>query len=122
MISAAFGNLGEATRDHLLEASVRFFGVGFPNRKGDVLGLGGDKMAKAAIIRQTAGVSFAASKVAGEVSLLRKTMKHFYLLAYKPLESSEEFDKQKLEFSVKSHPEYRVHSLRRVETRDSFFR
>ncbi len=122
VISAAFGNLGEATRDHLLEASVRFFGVGFPNRLGDAFGLGGDKMAKAAIVHQTAGVSFAASRVSGEVSLLRKSMKHFYLLAYDPWEGSEEFDRKKLKFSVRNHPEYRVHSLRRVGTRDSFFR
>ena len=77
VISAAFGNLGEATRDHLLEAGARFFGVGFPNRMGDALGLWGDKMAQGTIVRQTAGVSLAASRVAEEVALLRKTMKHF---------------------------------------------
>ncbi len=122
VISAAFGNLGEATRDHLLEAGARFFGVGFPNRMGDALGLWGDKTARGAIIRQTAGVSFVASRVAEDLSLLRKTMKHFYLLAYEPTEGSEEFDEQNLKFSVRGHPEYRVHSLRRVGTRDSFFR
>ena len=89
---------------------------------GDAYGLWGDKTAQGTIIRETAGVSFAASRVVEEVSLLRKTMKQFYLLAYEPLEGSEEFDKEKPKFSVRSHPEYRVHSLRRVETRDSFFR
>ncbi len=45
VFSAAFGNLGRGTLDHLKLAGARFFGIGWKNRLGDAFGLGGDRMA-----------------------------------------------------------------------------
>lgn len=121
VISAAFGNIGEATLDHIQEAGVRFFAVTGDNKLGDVFNLGGDKAATKKILEETGGVAFDADSVAESIQQLHDTLKHYYLIAYEPADIEKSLSERKVEFNINGHPEYRIHVARRVAPADSFF-
>ncbi|RPI20238.1 MAG: hypothetical protein EHM61_27480 [Acidobacteria bacterium] len=118
VISAGFGGIGLGTLDHLQMAGARFFAISFPNKAGDVLGLGGDQMARKKVVEETGGISYSVAEVAGKIQVLRDGLKNVYLLAY---ESGETEEPGRVGLSVIKHAEYRVHFAPRVSSSDSFY-
>ena len=116
VISAGFGAIGLGTLDHLQIAGARFFGISFPNRAGDILGLGGDQMARKKVVEETGGISYSPEEVVGKLQVVRDALKKVYLLAYET-----EAGKERAEISVINHPEYRVHFAPRVSSTDPFY-
>jgi VWFA-related protein len=116
VLSAGFGAIGLGTLDHLEIAGARFFGISFPNKAGDVLGLGGDQMARKRVVEETGGISYSPQEVIGKLQVVRDALKKVYLLAYETGSG-----KQRAEISVVNHPEYRVHFAPRVSSTDSFY-
>lgn len=121
VISAAFGNIGKATQDHLQSAGVRFFAIRMRNSLGDIFNLGGDQTARKRIVEETGGISFDGDKILERIQLIHDSLKHYYLLAYDPADIEKPFSERKIQFLVSSHPYYRVHAVRRVDTSDSIF-
>jgi hypothetical protein len=117
VFSAGFGAIGLGTLDHLQIAGARFFGVSFPNKAGDILGLGGDQMARKKVIEETGGISYSPAEIMGRLAVVRDGLKMVYLLAY---EGGEE-DKGRAEISVVNHPGYRVHFAPRISSTDPFY-
>jgi len=116
VISAGFGAIGLGTLDHLEMAGARFFGISFPNKAGDILGLGGDQMARKKVVEQTGGISYSPAEVMGKLQVVRDALKMVYLLAYET-----EGGKKRAEIGVINHPEYRVHFAPRVSSTDPFY-
>jgi hypothetical protein len=117
VLSAGFGAIGLGTLDHLEIAGARFFGVSFPNKAGDILGLGGDQMARKKVIEETGGISYSPAEIRGKLEVVRDGLKLVYLLAYE----SGQGDKGRTEITVVDHPEYRVHFAPRVSSTDPFY-
>ncbi len=121
VISAGFGGIGEATLDHLHTAGARFFGVSLPNRKGDVLSLGGDQSARKRIVRRTGGIAYSGQEALAKIESLRDAMRHYYLLAYEPAPGDDDWTKRKVRFRIPGQPQATVHAVRRSAGRRSSF-
>ncbi len=117
VISAGFGAIGLGTLDHLQIAGARFFGISFPDKAGDILGLGGDQTARKRVVEETGGISYSPEEVMGRLGVVRDGLKMVYLLAY----DSGPGDKGRAEIGVINHPEYRVHFAPRVTSTDPFY-
>jgi len=116
VISAGFGAIGLGTLDHLQIAGARFFAISLPNKAGDILGLGGDQMARKKVVEETGGISYSPQEVIGKLQVVRDGLKMVYLLAYET-----EGGKGRAEISITNHPEYRVHFAPRVSSTDPFY-
>ena len=116
VISAGFGAIGLGTLDHLEMAGARFFAISLPNQAGDILGLGGDQMARKKVIEETGGISYSPEEVTGKLQVVRDGLKMVYLLAYQS-----EAGKKRADITVVNHPEYQVHFAPRVSSTDPFY-
>ncbi|MFB3906654.1 MAG: hypothetical protein ACE15E_24705 [Acidobacteriota bacterium] len=116
VISAGFGSIGPGTLDHLQIAGARFFAISLPNRAGDVLGLGGDQMARKRVVEETGGISYSPGEVREKLQIVRDGLKMLYLLVYET-----EGSKKRADIRVTNHPEYRVHFAPRVSSTDPFY-
>jgi hypothetical protein len=119
VFSAAFGNLGRGTLDHLKLAGARFFGIGWKNRLGDAFGLGGDRMARGELLRESGGLVWDAAKILERMELVADAMTHFYLAGWVPGEKAS--DEERPEFRVKGCPDCRVAAGRRVAGNNPFY-
>ncbi|RPJ61171.1 MAG: hypothetical protein EHM23_07900 [Acidobacteria bacterium] len=117
VLSAGFGAIGLGTLDHLQIAGARFFGISLPNKAGDVLGLGGDQMARKKVVEETGGISYSPAQVMGKLEVVRDGLKMVYLLAHETGQGG----KERVEISVANHAEYRVHFAPRVSSTDPFY-
>lgn len=118
VFSAAFGNLGRGTADHLALAGARFFGVGWKNRLGDAFGLGGDRLARGHLLKESGGLVFDAQVILERLELLTETMTHFYLVAWT---AEGEDGTAQPEFRVRGCPGCRIAAVRRLAARNPFY-
>lgn len=121
VISAGFGNLGEATQDHLELAGARFFAVSANNTLGDIFNLGGDQKARKRIVEHSGGLSFDLADTEEEVVRLAASMTDFYLIAYSPTELGRDLEKRDVSFQVPRHPQFSLHVARRSHGSSSFY-
>jgi hypothetical protein len=119
VFSAAFGNLGRGTEDHLREAGARLFAVGWKNSLGDAFNLWGDKTSQKELLKRSAGAQYSGREIMTRLDRLKTAMTSSYLLAYAP--SGEESSDSDVEIRVKGHPDYRISSLRRTAGENAFY-
>ncbi len=119
VFSAAFGNLGRGTEDHLREAGARLFAVGWKNSLGDAFNLWGDKTSRKGLLQHSAGAAYSGASIQQRLQSLKTAMTSFYLFAYAP--SPDEEPSEEVTISVVGHPEYQVNTLRRVANQNAFY-
>lgn len=119
VFSAAFGNLGQGTEDHLKEAGARLFAVGWKNSIGDAFNLWGDRTSQKELVRQTAGAKYSGPSILERLDRLTTAMTSRYLLAYAP--SEEEGEDEDVTIRIEGHPDYRITVLRRLATDNAFY-
>jgi len=118
LFSAAFGNLGRATVDHVLLAGARVFAVGWPNRTGDAFNLWGDRISRNEVIAESGGTAFSGARILERIDSVARTLKSYYLLAYDPPEGEE---KGTPEVRIPGQPGLKVTVLRRVASQNAFY-
>lgn len=121
VLSAAFGNLGRATMDHLALAGTRFFAISWKNRVGDALNLWGDRVSRGEILDESGGLSFPGPLAVEWAERISSSLKTFYLLAYEPAGSDEDGDRSKLQVRVPGKAGMQVSFARSVESKNSFY-
>ncbi len=119
VFSAAFGNLGRGTLDHLGLAGARFFGIGWKNRLGDAFGLGGDRMARGELWRESGGLVWEAGAILERMGLVAEALTHFYLAGWVPPETAGDDDRP--EFRLRNCGDCRVTAGRRVAGTHPFY-
>jgi hypothetical protein len=120
VFSAAFGNLGLGTADHLALAGARFFGVVWKNRVGDAFGLGGDRMARGYLLKESGGLVYDAEVILDRLELLAEVMSHSYLAAWTAGEGDSS-EGVRPEFRVRGCADCRIASARRVAVKNPFY-
>lgn len=110
VFSAAFGNLGPGTEEHVLERGGRVFAVGWKNRAGDVFNLGGDRAGLERLVNRSGGVFYPGDAIAERLRDLAEAMKSYYTLVYVPATDEGGGDVQ---VEVVGHPGCRVSYRRR---------
>ncbi len=119
VFSAAFGNLGRGTEDHLREAGARLFAVGWKNSLGDAFNLWGDKTSQKELLRNSAGAHYSGRSILEGLDRIKTAMTSFYLLAYAP--SDEEAQDDNVSIRIAGHPDYRISMLRRTAGQNAFY-
>lgn len=84
IFSAAFGNLGPGTEEHVLERGGRVFAVGWRNRAGNLFNLGGDRTALGRLVERSGGVFYSGEAIAERLEDLAEVMKSYYTVVYVP--------------------------------------
>lgn len=121
VLSAAFGNLGRATMDHLALAGTRFFAVTWKNRVGDALNLWGDRTSKGEILEESGGLSFPGPQAVEWAERISGSLKAFYLLAFEPAESETDGSRPGLQVRIPARPGLQVSFARSVESKNPFY-
>ncbi len=115
VFSAGFGNIGQATLDHLERAGVRFFGVGVYNRLGDAFNLGGDQKVRRRIEKRTGGIHYSSNYILEQVQDVAMALKHHYRVAYLPGDLAKDLVRRRVEFQLPDHPDWTLHWARVVQ-------
>ena len=119
--SAAFGSIGPGTLEHLEAAGAKLFAVTWKNRVGDALNFWGDKSASKGVRRGSGGVAFPGQEIAEKIDVLRESLSCFYLVAFEPLDQGAEEKQPDLEIEIQGHPDFEVHTFRRVVRDHAFY-
>jgi hypothetical protein len=113
VFSAAFGNIGVATEEHLSALDTRLFGVKWPNKLGDAFNLWGDWSARSGVLKKSGGIQFSGKTIADKLNTLAETIKSFYLIAYTPA-GEDDSDIPDVEIQVVGNPNYQVFASRKA--------
>ncbi len=120
VVSAGFGNIGDATLDHLRLAGARFIAVAVDNRAGDLFGMGGDQTARRRIVEKTGGISYGAEQVLERIDQLRDFLAHHCLVAFEPADP-EKPALDEVEFQIAGQPGYTVLFTHRTRSSSAFY-
>jgi hypothetical protein len=118
VVSAGFGNLGQATLDHLQLAGAQLLTVVIGNKLGDVFSLGGDQAARRRAVERTGGLNFAGETVLEEIDQLRLAIESYYLLGFSRYDPE---GKAAITISIRGRPDYQVHAAPRTRSNSSFY-
>ncbi len=84
IISSRFKGLGPATVDHARESGITVLALSFGNKTNSLLDLGGDRISKRQILRESGGRQFSAEveDIGGICRRIAYSLKNHYSLAY----------------------------------------
>jgi len=113
VFSAAFGNIGVATEEHLALADISLFGVKWPNKLGDAFNFWGDWAARGMVLEKSGGIQFSGKTISEKVQSMVDSIKSYYLIAYTS-NSQEELELPGIDIKITGQPAYQVFASRKT--------
>ena len=113
VISNRFRGLGPATVDHVQQSGCTLLTLGFTNTASLLLTLGGDKISKDQLMRESGGRQFSAEDkdITGVCRKIAYSLKNYYAVGYLTNIETAEKKLRRVEVLVPGH-DYTIHSRR----------